>query len=446
MIGFVFGHNVKSDGSDAFDEFQSDVDGKDMCLHEFMRRAVLKAAIYDRWYVMLDTTKPENAITMAQTKAAGSRILLEDLDPCRVMDWRDKPSKFLVTDETLGQFGGARLWDDVGYSEILLERDGNVASIGPVVPHGWSACPIVCVIPHCSGESLVEDIAEHQMSIFNLDSILKEELSKQTFSQWWLAGSGINKDDLQSVDVGSRKVLVLPVDANTVKFERLSSDPSQAESIRESMASEIQDIYRTLGLKDPTTETGPESGRALKIRFTESAFRATEIADMAEDAEEKITDLVGDALGVEFEDPEYPEDFDDESITEELDACMKVITAQMPQSIKRAQVSKWCKAAFTKMDDEELVEMQQEIEAFWPSGETPPEGQPQGDDLEIGTADEAREHPSFTREQARQIASDHLRQDPAYYRDPVNQKTQQNPAYAPGSKAGKGPFPLRGDQ
>lgn len=445
MVGFVFGHPVSRDDSEAFNEFEEDVDGKDTCLHEFMRRAVLKSCVLDRWYLMLDTTKPMPKMTMAQAKAAGSRIVLKDLDPIRIINWDKDEDEYLVTDETIGEFGGARLWDDTTYQVVELGKDGRIASILPPVAHGWSSCPIVAVIPHCSGESLIEDVSEHQMAIFNLDSIHKEELMKQTFSQWWCAGANISKDMLEAVDVGSRKVLLMPgVDAQTVKFERLASDPSQAESIRLAMEAEVREIYRTLGLKDPTTETGPESGRALKIRFTESAFRASEISDMAEDAEEKVTQLVGDALGVEFEGPEYPDDFDDESVTEELASTLSVIAADLPPSMKRAQASKWGKLAFGRnMEQEELAEMSQEIEAKWPSGDMETEGMdvPEGDQLEFGAAQEAQEHPEVGKDMARQIAADHLRMDPAYYRkEQTDQRKYQNPAYDAGSKAGKGPY------
>ena len=442
MVGFVFGHAVTRDTSPAYEEFQSDVDGQDTCMHEFMRRAVLRSCVLDRWYIMLDTTKPEPMMTQAQAKAAGSRILLKDLDPIRVIDWRE--DEFLVTDETIGEFGGARLWDDETYQVVELAKDGKIKSILPPVPHGWSSCPIVPVVPHCSGESLVEDVAEHQMAIFNLDSIHKEELAKQTFSQWWLAGNQITADMLTSADVGSRKVLILPVDAQTVKFERLASDPSQAESIRLAMEAEVREIYRTLGLKDPTTETGPESGRALKIRFTETAFRATEISDMSEDAEEKVTELVGDALGVEFEGPEYPDDFDDESVAEELQSTLSVIAANFPPSMKRAQARKWSKLAFGRqLEQDEQEEMSQEIEAQWPSGmvgDVETVGQPQEGDAEIGAAEEMKEH-DIDRATALKLAKDHLKQDPAYYRkENTDQRKAQNPAYAPGSKAGKGPY------
>lgn len=442
MIGFVFSSPITRDSTPAFEEFSEDVDGQDMCLPEFMRECVLKACVNGRWFVMLDTTKPEPNMTLAQAKAAGSRIVMRDLDPCRVINWTE--DELLVTDAGIGEHGGARLWDDSTYTDVMLGKDGKVESIAAPVPHGWASMPIVWVKPHSCGESMIEDIAELQMSIFNLDSILREELSKNTFSQYWLACPSATQDMLQAFDVGSRKVIVMPVDANSVKFERLSSDPSQAESLRQTIEGEVREIYRTMGLKDPTTESGPESGRALKIRFTESAFKASEISDMAEDAEEKVTDLVAGALGIEVEGPDYPDNFDDENLAEELNSTIQVIAADLPQTCKKAQVRKWADLAFSsRMEADELEEMHQEIEGKYAIGAEVETEQPEGevDQVALGMAEEAKEHPGLDQATIGNLVRDHLKGDPVYYRkENLDARKYQNPAYAPGSKAPSGPM------
>lgn len=430
LISFVFTSPITRSTEDAFDEWQSDVDGNDMCLHEFMKRSVLMASIMGKWYIQLDSTKPEDRMTMAAVKAAGSKIIMQDLHPKRVLDWRKDPCELLIVDDGIGEHGGARLWSDGFVQVIELGKDGKVASVLPAEGHGWEGMPIVCVESHCSGESIVEDVAELQASIFNMDSILKEELSKQTFSQWWLASPNVKPEDLQSVDVGSRKVLVLPVDANTIKFERLAGDTSQADSIRASIAADIQEVYRIMGLKDPTVEQGTESGRALKIRFTETAFIAASLSDMAEDAEEQVTKLWSGAMGQEIDGPEYPDSFDDEDVGMELQAAITVVSSSFPDSLKRAQVTKWADDAFSgSVEPDDLSEMHKEIEATWPGGQpeavlpgteapvaegTP--GQPTSDPKAIkGAAEEKAEHPQLSDEQAMGIAKDHLKADPTYY-------------------------------
>ena len=44
--------------------------------------------------------------------------------------------------------------------------------------------------------------------------------------------------------------------------------------------------------------------------------------------------------------------------------------------------------------------------------------------LEKGTKIEAEEHPSFTEKQVRQIAMDHLKEDPEYYEDEENEEEE----------------------
>ena len=430
MVGFVFSQPITRDVSEVYTQWADDVDGNDVCLPDFVKYAVLKACQIGRWYVMLDTTKPEPDMTVAQATAIDARIVISHLHPSRVIHWND--NELLVTDDKIGEYGGARLWNKVTYQDILLGKDGRVAVIEAPVVHGWTAgMPIVCVKGQTSEESLIEDVAELQMSIFNLDSLLREELSKNTFSQYWMACPSASGDMLQALDVGSRKVIVIPVEANTVKFERLSSDATQAESIRQSIEFEISEIYRTMGLKDPLTETGgPESGRALKIRFTESAFRASEISDMACTAEERITDLVSEAMGIDIACPEYPEEFDEENLAEELTATLSVISADLPSSCKRAQVDKWAGLAFGKrLETEEMIEMRQEIEEKYSAeAEAAKAYQEQQEGIVNGKGGGGKEEGAVDG-------------DPAFTRkENLDMRKYQNPAYAPGSKAPKGPM------
>lgn len=427
MVQFVFSHPVRRHGTGPVGAFIEDCDGEGTTLHEVMRYSSLQASVLGKWFLMLDTTKPMDNMTLAQAQAAGSRVIIDDLDPRRVIDWSG--DMYLVTDDSVGPSGGARIWRELTYQDVILDDDKKVKSIGQEVRHGWDGVPIIEVAPHCSGESMITDVSELQMSIFNLGSILTEELSKQVFSQWWMACPDASGDMLKAFDVGSRKVIVLPVDANSVKFERLSGDPSQAQAIRDAMESEVREIYRTMGLKDPTTESGPESGKALRIRFTESAFRASELADMAEDAERKIIDLVGMAMGTPADKSEYPDDFDEENLREELAATLQVISANLPSSAKRAQVRKWSTAAFAnQLDQDEQVEMSKEIEVMYPAREPGEAGDASPSAVKEGEKDEVGEDKGAV-------------QNPALGRpEQLDQRKQQNPAYAPGSRAPRGPM------
>lgn len=399
LLGFVFSKPVIRDPDKQFTTWSEDVDGHGQQLHEYMRRVTLKAAILDRWFIQVDTNKPSDGMTQEQAKSMGARLMVSDVHPTRVINWvkdysgesgddDESGEQYLITDDALGQWGGARLWTGTGYQLVLLDRDGVVESVAPEVPHGYDEMPIIKVKAHASHQALIEDVSMLSLQVYNLDSWLMEELCKQTFSQWWAAGAGLTPESLASVDVGSRKVIVLNMDANSIKFERLASDPSQAQSIRDTIAQKVQEIYRAVGLKDPTIEQGrPESGIALKIRFTDISYKAAELADMAEQAEQKIVALYNSAMGASIEDPEYPEDFDEDDIAAELKLTLDTIAADMPMGVKRAQVRLYAEKALTgEVDDAEMTEIKQEIEAKYatPDVVEPTTGMPQGPAGNVG--------------------------------------------------------------
>jgi len=377
LVGFVFSRPIIRDPDQSFAQWAKDVDGRGQSLHEYMRRVCLKAAVLDRWYFQIDTNKPSDGLTQAQVKAAGSKVIISDIHPTRVINWRkdasgedgedDLGEQYLILDDSIGEFGGARLWDDADYQVIRLDKTGLVESMDVPIPHEWPRMPIIKVKAHVSHQALIEDVAMLSLQVYNLDSWCMEELAKNTFSQWWAAGTGLTPDSLASVNVGSRKVIVLNMDAGSVKFERLASDPSQAQSIRETIASKVVELYRTVGLRDPTVQAaGPESGIALKIRFTDIAYKATELADMTQQAETALTACYSSVAGHELAPPEYPEDFNEDDLAVELKQTLDTVAGDLPMGIKRAQVRLYAEKAFEgSVDAVEMKDIQQEIEALY---------------------------------------------------------------------------------
>lgn len=371
LVGYVHETTITRSEATSFDEWEDQID---LCYR--MREGSQKSCVLGRWHWIVDTTKTVDIVTESQAQEAGVTITLSDLHPQRVIDWNKDFTEMLVMHEDPAYPDGLLIhWKATTFIKYPLDRVGRVLRAEGETLHGYPRIPIVTIWglnPDCSpSSSVVGDISEICRVIYNLDSILREELQRQTFSQWWLAG--VDPDTLKeaSVSIGSRKIVAINVPAQQVSLTRMSSDPSQAESIRVTMEADVREIYRMVGLRMPEVEIGPESGRALKVRFVETALLAAKISKNAEKAESAIIDLYNIATGQDIEHPEYPEvtDFDEASLTEDLKATLDMVSASLPDVVKSAKVQQYIKKDFSRMEDSERDELLKATVLFYKEAE-----------------------------------------------------------------------------
>lgn len=392
----VFGKAIKRDSNPAYQTWTKSVDDENKSLHEFMKHAVLKASIYGRFYVTIDSSAESDEMTKAQAEAAGVEIKLRCIKPQMVIDWEDDGSWFLLRESPKTY----TLVDDVNITEAKIGEDGNVKSVTSI-PHGWVNCPIVMVTSRCDKRSLLSDVAELAKCVFNSDSILREEICRQTFSQWWAVG--VKPDDLSAASLGSRKVICVNPEgrpSSDVRFERMSGDSTQAQSIRETIQMDVSAIFQAVGLKPPDVEqTSPESGRALRIRNIEVTSIASAIADEACKAECKINELYAGASQMELEDPVYPSaadlEMDDASV--QLNECLQLVASTLPVGLKTLKTMKYIKADFPNLDEAEMAELEMELHKAAEELESTKIGMIAGSD----TKKEMDEHPQLEEEAKR---------------------------------------------
>jgi hypothetical protein len=379
---FVFEGTITRDEEDKrFDTWEEDVDGKGTCLAKFSRIAATHAAIFGRWLTIVNTTKDPMQETEAQTMAGGANVVLEHKHPSCIIDWEDCEwnDKLLMRAYPEGyQFGAVLLIDKETITTCPLDKDGKIISIGPPESHGWDGMPVIVwyglnrtLTPSAS---LIGDISELNKRIFNLDSVLAEELYKQTFTQYFAIGVSADDFGNGTASPGSRKIICINKPQTEVRFEKITSDPAQADSIRSSLTQDSDEIYRLVGLRKPDVSIGPESGRALKIRFVETSAIAASLSSNAEESENKIISLWNAAMSGNAEESEYPdsEDFDEESLVEELKSTLDLLGGNFPEMMKAEKVKKYAAREFCDLDGEKQVEMQQEIEDFYKPELVPP--------------------------------------------------------------------------
>jgi hypothetical protein len=403
----IFSIGVRRDMNPAYQAWIKNVSDCGLSMQDFMKQVALKACILGRYFVCIDSSAETEGMTQAQAMAAGVEISLRLIHPSQIIDWEDNGSWFLLR-ESPKEY---KLVDETNITEVSIGEDGMVKTI-ETQPHGWVDCPIIMVNARCDKRSLISDVAELAKCVFNSDSILREELYKQTFSQWWAIG--VKADDLAASNVGSRKVICVNPEgraASDVRFERMSGDASQAESIRQTIEMDVREIFRSVGLKPPDIEqTSPESGRALRIRNSDVTSIAASIADEARKAEIKINNLYTGASQMEIEEPLYPSsaDLEQDDASIQLAETLQIVSSTLPIELKTIKTMKYLKADFPDLDTAKLLELERRLNE---------QAQLLADNAKLRestptiiTSDvdkEQQEHPLLDRSQAKLIAEQH---------------------------------------
>jgi len=356
---FVYGQDIPRDSSEQYSDWALDVDGNGTELHEFMRKAGQKAALLGRWIILVDTTKSGDVMTRAQAEAEGAKMVLRYAHPSRAIDWNEDWTEVLFQQDSKTYV----IMNNETITTAVVDDEGNVKSIDEQ-PHTWGVIPMVCVKAGDEDLGIAQDVAELGKSIFNLDALLKEELYKTTFTQWWATGIS-SEEDLGSVNVGSRKIICINKPSSDVKFDKLSADPAQANSIRDSIDQDVKEVYRVVGLRMPDVLKQAESGVAIKLRFTETSAICQTLAKQFKGAEDAINERFERAYGQEVEEPTYPDDFSEDDLQVELKMTLDVVGANMPPEIKAEKVTQWSRQQFSELDADQTVLIERVIREFY---------------------------------------------------------------------------------
>lgn len=324
---FVFRLPVVRDGQDGdFVAWQAEADGCGTSLQDFMRAAMRKAQVLGRCFVAVDTTRPgdlpEDA-SEAQAIDAGARVILRCIDPRRVLHWRRVDGQLAEALIVYGAGERAVLWRPDVRVDIELDKHGKVASLTPVV-HAWPSLPIFELAPF-GGASQIVDIAELNKDLFNLESLLKEEIWNTTFTQYWCFG--IRSEQLEDAIFGPNRIICLP--SPDARVETTGGKPEQADSIRRSITDDVTEIYRLAGLKaeDPLQTNAPKSGVALRVEFDTVDAILAAIGDSAERCENWIIGHYNSATGAAVTPSDYPDSYGTPDVEAELTRSLDALAS-----------------------------------------------------------------------------------------------------------------------
>lgn len=317
----------------AVSAFVEDATGSGVGLTGFVRDAAVAALLSGRAYVGVDLD-PEADQSPYAYAIHPANLLDYGADRRGNMLWalvaeqEVEESDPFIKRETRERF---RLW--LPDEWVLFDGRGPVVDSGPNV-----AGRVPIEVLDASGLRMpIYDIARVCRRIFNNCSQIDEILVQQTFSQLYLQmGEGVDEDGSSpGLTVGTGTVLDLP-DSATITPGYVAPPDGPVKMHMEERERLINAAYSLAGLerKDPDAQK-VQSGVAKSYDFRETNARMGALANLAEDAETAIFDLLADYGVCGPANVTYPKDFDVRAFGDQLESYLLLTEANLPAVVKR---------------------------------------------------------------------------------------------------------------
>lgn len=332
-------------------EFYSNVDLVGSSINEFMLHKTWEASVYGASYMMPDTTVSDPNLSEAQKRQIGARSFIRSIETENVINWIDylgHLQEVIIVLEDAQETQFALWYDNENMCRIELDERGRVSQIGEVVPHGYSMMPVIRMLPFDTDESFVASGSLSQMTLNNLLSLEKTELFSNTFTRFFLKGIRTNSDDgeMQKVTWGTNRMIVS--DSETASITPLGADVQQAQSIRDSIKSEEEALYRMYHLVNTQIQPGtaPSGYSIVLSREDFNAICAT-LVKSAERAENNISILLNETEGLGLDIVVYSREFIEPSKQEKILEMRDIISLPIPDDIKEMEIENFRKMFYS---------------------------------------------------------------------------------------------------
>ena len=207
--------------------------------------------------------------------------------------------------------------------------------------HSFRGCPWVRVWPEFPGS----DICELSKQLFNLQSLLDEEMWGNVFTQ--MVFTGVTTEQMSGATRGIGNVICLPDPQSNAKT--LGSDSQQSRTIMDRIADVRGTIYRIANVEHLQRKTAPESGEKKRMDL-ESLYAM--LQRIAEEFETKFNEILYRARLAEsvIGTVAYSDEFDVDSLDTMLDKIERLARAPYtPVTLLKRQAAKIA----AKADDSE---------------------------------------------------------------------------------------------
>ena len=267
-------------------------------------------------------------ISRYEAEEAGIRPYLCRSEPLSVINWgcdhrgRTTFVSVMSTEQTRVPFASKTdktgkprpilrvLWPT--YEERFAVGANGVRARIAEVPHPFGEVPMIQVTVRADGRSQLEDIARLNIEVYNLDSQITEQSSRQTFNQW--VAKVKERDEFMQNVKGTDSVFAIGVDED---LSILAPDTNTIKALEERADKLTDDMYAMANLRSRPGAKGSQpaadtSGVAYAFEHKQAETDLASIATRLEEAELKVGRMRARALGLTPDGftAQYPREFD----------------------------------------------------------------------------------------------------------------------------------------
>lgn len=372
-------------------------------IDEFIRQVSLKASIYGRVGVVIDSSVDDSVVSQADAKRAKKSVYAYTVTPQQLLDYsfdeygllnwvlieelvRDDEDPLESSGQILSQY---RLWTKDSWMLFRYSRGKQssrskqqVVELAESGQHNLGVVPVVLVDDSViasdkwKAKSMIDDIAYLDRATANYLSNLDAIIQDQTFSQLAMPAQGVmpgSSEYAQLVDMGTKRIFLYDGEAGQPFY--LSPDVKQAELIIEAVNKIIAEIYHSVGLagertkQDNAVGIDNSSGVAKAYDFERVNALLSSKADALERAEDAINVIVAKWMGIDEDKARnlvsYPDDFDTRGLADELDLAAKLQLITAPDGVRREQMKSVIDKLFPQLKGDLLKKLESELDS-WP--------------------------------------------------------------------------------
>lgn len=379
-----------------FEEFSKNCDGKKSPLSSFIARVCTLSSIYGKQGVLVDGSAQIEQAPPMPTRLwdQGFFPRLRLIKPTQLIDWSLNGDgtfawilfTYLVDISENPNIPRSvqkryELWTPTMMTVFKeAEKNGTTLAIIPGAQQNQKVLlPIrefahnLGTVPYCEfyhtdtdddgiPESMIEDLAIINRTIFNKCSLLDQIEYEQAFSQLVLA---VDEGEIKEQVIGTSKVFTVPKDSPYLPTF-ISPDASQATLIRDSIKTSIEEMYRIAVLRKggaaTTDQYSTAYGKAVDFEDTEAALTAK--AALMESCEVSLSQMVQawyskpDMLWI----PSYPKAFEVRSFTQEIEDALQLDGLGMGETFMAEARKRIARRSLPQADSDLMEKIDKEIE------------------------------------------------------------------------------------